>query len=125
MFQSSSMRRRKGRARLFALGAACLTSAGVSPALAQPADQGPVIEGTAARSAPIRFDIAPGPLEAVLAAFGNATQNRVVFADPGLRTVPSPGVSGNLTLTEALTQVLRGLSVRATFDGTSVTLAVR
>jgi len=122
----SPRRRRGGRPRLFVLGAACLAPlATVSPALAADADQGPVVAGTAARAGVMRFDIPAGPLETVLAAFERVTQVRAVLNDSGLRTLQSLGVSGNLTAEQAMQQLLAGLSVRATFEGSSVTLGVR
>jgi len=122
----TTRRRRGGRTRLFVLGAACLAPlAAASAALAADADQGPVVAGTSARAGVMRFDIAPGSLETVLAAFERITQIRPVLTDPGLRTLQSPGVSGNLTVEQAMQQLLAGLAVRATFDGSGVTLAVR
>jgi catecholate siderophore receptor len=118
--------RRRGRTRLFVLGAACLTPlAAATPALAAPEQQGPVVAGTAARAGVQRFDIAPGSLDTVLAAFERATKIRPVLNDPGLRSLQSPGVSGNFTAEQAMGQLLTGLAVRATFDGSAVTLAVR
>ena len=119
-------RRRRGRTPLFVLSAAaCLTPlAATTPALAA-AGQGPVVAGTAARAGVQRFDIAPGSLETVLAAFERATNIRAVLNDPGLRALQSPGVSGNFTAEQAMGQLLTGLAVRATFDGSAVTLAVR
>jgi len=121
-------RRRGGRTRLFVLGAAFLAPAAAKPAVAAPVpagDQGPVIAGTAQRSTVARFDIAAGPLEGVLAAFERVSQVKTVLADPGLRTLQSPGVSGNFTPEQAMARLLTGLSVRATFGGSTVTLAVR
>jgi len=122
----TARRRRGGRTRLFVLGAACLAPlATASPSLAADADQGPVVAGTSARAGVMRFDIAPGPLETVIAAFERATQIKTMVSDPGLRTLQSPGVSGNFTPEQAMGQLLAGLAVRATFDGAAVTLAVR
>src|SRR5436190_4050316 len=119
-------RRRGGRTRLFVLGAACLAPlAAASQAFAAEPDQGPVVAGSAARAGVMRFDIAAGPLETVLTAFERVTQIKTVLNDPGLRTLQSPGVSGNLTPEQAMGQLLAGLAVRATFDGAAVTLAVR
>jgi catecholate siderophore receptor len=122
----TARRRRGGRTRLFVLGAACLAPlASVTPALAADADQGPVVAGTSARAGVMQFDIPAGLLETVLAAFERITQVRTVVNDSGLRSLQSPGVSGNLTAEQAMQQLLAGLSVRATFDGPAVTLGVR
>jgi catecholate siderophore receptor len=111
---------------LFVLGAAFLAPAVIAPSLsAAAADQGPLVLGAAAQSTVTRFDIPAGPLEGVLAAFERATRIRAILADAGLRSVQSPGVSGNLAPEQAMAQILRGLSVRATFDGAAVTLAIR
>src|SRR5690349_17782751 len=102
----SARRRRSGRTRLFVLGAACLAPlAAASPALAVDADQGPVVAGTSARAGVMRFDLAPGSLETVLAAFERVTQIRPTVNDPGLRVLQSPGVSGTLTAAQAMQQL--------------------
>ena len=124
--RAKARRRRGGRTRLFVLGAACLTPlATAMPALAAGVDQGPVVAGTASRSDAVRFDIAPGSLDSVLASFERVTGIRVVVNDAGLRTLQSPGVSGSLSPEQAMGRLLTGLAVRATFDGGAVTLAVR
>ena len=118
----SSTPRRRNRTHLAVLSAAIL-----APAMPMHAAEGqqPVVSGTAARSTVMRFDIAPGSLDTVLAAFERATQLRTVLANPALRTLASPGVSGNFTPEEAMARLLAGLSVSATFDQTTVSLRVR
>ena len=117
--------RRRGQARLFVLGAAFLAPVAAAPAFAGGADQGATVTGKPARSSAMRFDIAPGSLETVMAAFERLTQIRPVLSDPGLRTLQLPGVSGTLTPEQAMAQLLAGASVRAAFDGSTVTLSVR
>src|SRR4030095_1438155 len=46
---------------------------------------------------PLSFDIPPGPLETVLKSFERLTGLTVVFTDDGIRTLPSPGVTGAKT----------------------------
>ena len=126
--RAASVRRRKGRTRLFVLGAACLVPATAVPVLAASGNadgQTPAVTGTASRSAVMRFDIAPGTLDTVLDAFQRATQLQVALTDPGLRTLRSPGVSGSYTPEQAMAQLLAGLSVSATFEGSTVSLRVR
>src|SRR5688572_9678174 len=117
-------RRKRGTARLFVLGAAV---AAISAASAQPASaQVPVAEGPlqAQVQATQRFDIAAGPLQAVAAAFTRATGLPVLFSNPDLGIIESPGVSGNLTPQAAMTALLQGTSVNARFSAQSVSLDV-
>jgi catecholate siderophore receptor len=62
-----------------------------------------------------RFDIAPGPLDAVLAAFEKATGVTVRLSDERLRRVASPGVSGLFSATQALEQLLAGTGLTFRF----------
>ena len=59
-----------------------------------------------------RFDIPPGPLEMVLESFGSVSGLQVQFANEGLRSLPSPGVSGVYTVDQALNCVVSGARAR-------------
>jgi catecholate siderophore receptor len=73
-----------------------------------------------------RFDIPPGPLDAVLAAFHAQTGITVTAADAGIYQVQSPGVSGQFSSEQALAELLKGTGVAFRFvSATSVTLDVR
>jgi len=63
-----------------------------------------------------RFDIAAGPLDAVLAAFEQVTGFHVTVAQEGMRNLASPGVSGTYTGEQALQKLLAntGLTYRFT-----------
>jgi catecholate siderophore receptor len=73
-----------------------------------------------------RFEIAPGPLETVVAAFQNVTGLTVVVAKEGIRSLPSAGVSGVYTADQALQRMLRdtGLSYSYT-SATTVTVDLK
>ena len=117
-------RRKRGTARLFVLGAAV---AATSAASARPVSaQAPVPEGPLQAQAQVtqRFDIAAGPLQVVAEAFTRATGLQVVFSNPDLGLIESPGVSGNMTREAALAALLQGTSVRGTFSGPGVTLDI-
>ena len=116
-------RRKRGTARLFVLGAAV---AATSAAAARPAPaQAPAPEGLQAQAQVTqRFDIPAGQLQVVAAAFTRATGLPVLFSNPDLGLIESPGVSGNMTREAALAALLQGTSVRATFSGQGVTLDV-
>src|ERR1700722_13859697 len=49
-----------------------------------------------------RFDIAPGPLSAVLPAFARAAGITVTMSTESIGLITSPGVSGTFTMQEAL-----------------------
>ena len=59
----------------------------------------------------IRFDIQPGTLDAVLAAFQNATGLQVSVPNDSILGLSSPGVSGVYTAEQALKQLLAGTGV--------------
>ncbi|MES1243399.1 MAG: TonB-dependent siderophore receptor [Acidobacteriota bacterium] len=67
-----------------------------------------------------RFDIPPGPLDRVLAAFEEKTGIDVEAASAEIGSVASPGVSGVLTADQALRTLLRdtGVSARVTGERT-------
>lgn len=73
-----------------------------------------------------RFDIPPGPLRTVLAAFEAATAIRAEVEEAGILELGSPGVSGQLTVEKALEELLAGTGVRYRFTGDrTVRLALR
>jgi catecholate siderophore receptor len=80
--------------------------------------------GNTAQAPPLRrFDLLPGPLGAVIAAFEQLTGVIVTVALEAIRTIPSPGVTGTFTLEQALEQLLAGTSVAFHLTGpTAVTL---
>jgi catecholate siderophore receptor len=70
-----------------------------------------------------RFDIAAGPLDAVLASFKQATGLRLRVADEVIGSLQSPGVAGLFTVEQALAQLLAGTGVNYRFtDGDAVRL---
>jgi catecholate siderophore receptor len=119
---SSRSTRRKGRARLFMLGATVATSTlAAKPALAQQAAG----DGRAAlSSAPVLFSIASGSLQIVLAEFERITGLKTVLSMPELGMIQSPGVSGRFTPAAAMTALLQGTSVQATFSDGRFNLGV-
>ena len=58
-----------------------------------------------------RFEIASGPLGAVLEAYRAASGVKVRVPDAGLLQIPSPGVTGVMSVEVALKQLLVGTSV--------------
>ena len=58
-----------------------------------------------------RFDIPPGPLDAVLSAFQSVTGWRALVPIDAIRSISSPGVSGVYTVEQALKQLLAGTGV--------------
>jgi catecholate siderophore receptor len=58
-----------------------------------------------------RFDIPPGPLEIVLAAFEEFSGMKVTLSIDAIRSIQSPGVTGSFTTERALQQMLAGTSV--------------
>lgn len=64
-----------------------------------------------------RFDIPPGPLEDVARGFNQATGIEMRFADPKLKMIRSPGVSGLYSDVQALTEVLKGTGIDYRFVG--------
>jgi catecholate siderophore receptor len=72
-----------------------------------------------------RFDIAPGPLSAVLAAFARETGVTVTPANESIGALASPGVSGLYSVEDALKQMLSGTGVAYSFRSvTEVTLEI-
>ena len=72
-----------------------------------------------------RFDIPPGPLDAVLNTFQNMTGVRVIVPNSDIGTIASPGVAGVYTAEEALKKILTGTNVTYRFiSSESVALEV-
>jgi catecholate siderophore receptor len=72
-----------------------------------------------------RFDIPPGPLDAVLSAFQSVTGWRVILMKDEIGSISSPGVSGVYAVEQALKQLLTGTNVSYRFTATeTVTLEV-
>ena len=72
------------------------------------------------------FAIPPGSLDAVLKTFETLTGVTVTFSEDGLRTLPSPGVSGIRTVEQALGALLTGTGVSYRFTtATAVTVEIR
>lgn len=67
-----------------------------------------------------RFDIPAGFLGDVLDSFRGVTGLDVVLANPGIRNLSSPGVSGVLTNEQALQHLLSGTAVGYRFAGINV-----
>src|SRR5262249_60674198 len=67
-----------------------------------------------------RFDIPPGPLETVLAAFQKLADLQVLLPNEKLSAIPSPGVSGVYTAEKALSQILAGTGVTYRFTGPKI-----
>jgi catecholate siderophore receptor len=106
--------RKRGTARLFVLGAAFATATAGSGAPAAHA-QAPAAQAAAA----VAFDIQPGPVSDVIAAFRAATGTRVTLAIDSIGVVQSPGVVGRMTPERALQTLLAGTSLafRSTAPG--------
>jgi catecholate siderophore receptor len=63
----------------------------------------------------IQFDIPPGPLDDVLAAYRRATGIALTVSGNLSRGLTSPGVSGLLSAAQALTRLLEGTSLSSRF----------
>jgi catecholate siderophore receptor len=88
----------------------------------EPTKARPILAPAALRSddqlpAVTRFDIAPGPLATVIAAFEKVTGYTVTLADPALGEIHSPGVAGVHGVDQALAQILSGTGVNARESG--------
>lgn len=86
---------------------------GVKPALAAPQSSGARTSPSTVR---LRFAIASGALANVLADFERITGVKTVLAMPELAMIQSPGVNGFLTPADAMTALLVGTSVSASFS---------
>jgi catecholate siderophore receptor len=77
-------------------------------------------------SQPLSFDIPPGPLEVVLKAFEKISGITVTLSQDGIKSLPSPGVSGLRTVEQALGVLLTGTGVSHRFTApTAVTVEIR
>jgi len=116
--------RRRGTARLFVLGAAVVASTAVSGETTVYAQQWPARDpasnaragnGDTTSTEPARqartFDISAGTIGSVAQRFTAITGIGIAFANEMVRDLPSPGVSGVMTPTEALEQILVGTGV--------------
>jgi catecholate siderophore receptor len=72
------------------------------------------------------FAIPPGSLDAVLKTFATLTGVTVTVSEDGIRTLPSPGVTGIRTVEQALAALLTGTGVSYRFTAaTAVTVEIR
>ncbi|MBV9507656.1 MAG: TonB-dependent receptor [Acidobacteriia bacterium] len=69
-----------------------------------------------------RFEIASGPLSAVLPQFARAAGIRFTLSPDSIGTITSPGVSGTFTIEEALKHLLEGTGVRFRFTAPTVAI---
>ena len=70
-----------------------------------------------------RFDIPPGPLDSVIAAYQNVAKLKVIIPRDSIRTIGSPGVAGLFTPERALEKILAGTGINYKFtDASTVTL---
>jgi catecholate siderophore receptor len=70
----------------------------------------------------LSFDIPPGTLDVVLKAYETVTGIAITFSDDGLRSLPSPGVTGVRTADQALQALLVGTSVGYHFTSPTAAL---
>ena len=141
---SRARRRRRGASRLFVLGAAFMASAAASGKLTTPVYAqstlrdtrvvtsraatssaiGAVDEGQATQVA--TFDIPAGPIGTVAERFRVVTGVRIVFANEDIKELPSAGVSGVMTVEQALDQLVVGTGVGYVFTARDlVTMDIR
>ncbi len=90
------------------------------------------LAGTGPSSAPaseqpvLHYQIPPGPLGVVIAAFEAASGVTVTAPHEAIRDIQSPGVSGTYTATQALQKLLEGTGVTSRFTTpVAVTLQLR
>jgi catecholate siderophore receptor len=132
-------KRRRGTTRLFALGAGAafvastaMTDHVTTPLYAQERRRGIAFTptttnwqaqpaaGAAQSGQVVPFNIPPGTLGSVMAAFEAVTSIKVVFATGALRDLRSAGVSGQFTAEQALERLLAGTSVGFVFTAPGV-----
>jgi catecholate siderophore receptor len=119
------VRKRRGSARLFVLGAAFAASGLAATRPADAAPQAPVAgQAATAPAQTYSFDIPAGPISAVAEAFQRITGRNVSLANPDLGMVYSPGVSGRLTADAAMAQLLAGTTLRASPDAAGIRLGL-
>jgi catecholate siderophore receptor len=120
---ANGRRRRRGTARLFVLGAAFMAStsgAGLS-AQSQRTSQ-TLANSRPVQQARVQYAIDPGPLGDLLQRFAQVSGVKVTLALESLAAIQSGGVSGHLSVEEALDQLVAGtsLSVRLASPGVAV-----
>lgn len=109
-----------------ALGALFTTRAHAAPVSSPPREAGAGTEAALDAAPAPRFDIPPGRLGDVLAAFSTVSGLKFVVADEFIREIPSPGVAGVFRIGRALEELLAGTGVAARFTSAStVTLSLR
>ena len=119
-------RRRRGRSRLFLLGAAFLASSALHVRAHAQETTATATASATPGSQVVRFDIPAGTIGAALDLFRTLTGIRVEFANDMIRELPTPGVSGSMTSTQALDRLLSGTVVGFTFTAAdSVSLDLR
>jgi catecholate siderophore receptor len=67
-----------------------------------------------------RFDIAPGPLKAVVGAFTEATGVRILLVGDVIADLQSPGASGLFTIERAIERLLTGTNITYRFTAPQV-----
>src|SRR5262245_56475627 len=129
---SRDRRRRRGASRLFVLGAAFMASTALGGKVTTPLyAQGTLrdtrvansrVEGVIASGVDegqgtqtATFDIPAGSIGSVADRFRTITGIRIVFANEDIKELPSPGVSGVMTVEQALNQVVVGTGVGYVF----------
>ena len=141
---SRTRHRRRGTSRLFVLSAAFMASTAISGKLATPVQAQATLRDTRVMSARstgasaagktdegqgtqiATFDIPAGTIGAVADRFNRLTGIRVVFANEDIRELPSPGVSGVMTVEQALERALVGTGVGYVFTARDlVTMDIR
>jgi outer membrane receptor protein involved in Fe transport len=86
----------------------------------------PQSSGARAQTQAQRFDIPAGPLSEVLAQFARAAGITLTLSIDSIGTIASPGVSGTLTIQEALQHLVEGTSVTFRFTApAAVTFELR
>jgi catecholate siderophore receptor len=98
-----------------AVGAiAAYTAAGGGPSVLLAQGPGPTAAPASQSSTVVRFSIGAGPLSDALAEFERAAGWKVEIPDPRMGTLPSKGVSGALSINEALRRLLAGTGLNFT-----------
>jgi len=114
--------RRKGHAGLVMMMSATVATGTLAVRPVEAAPQAP--EARPPVSGPVQFAIAPGSLDVVLGEFERVTGLKTALAIPELGLIQSPGVTGRVTPADAMTALLQGTSVFATFGEGGADLAV-
>ncbi len=117
-------KRKRGKYRLFTTSALVISAA----LAAKPASASPQANGAVQRpSDAVRVDVAAGQLDVVFESFANATGVTFDLRIPAdtVAMMHSPGVSGVLSLDDALTRLLDGTSLAFRRTGNIVIIEVR